>query len=275
MGTGIIDKKAHFLIFIFEAIYPKLQKKEKITITIPLGMKMKILSNDPGIGLNFLLRKEYEPTTTRLFIENIKPNYKVLDIGANYGYFTLLASKLAGSGGKIFAFEPDPENLMILKENLKLNKCTNVKIENSAISDQIGGINFIQQKFNKGESAVAKGAEGTKVSSTTLDSYFSKKAQNIDVMKIDIEGYEMKALLGAKKLIARSHKLKLFIEYNPERLSYYGDTPETLLKMLKKLGFREIFIIDEHSNKLIPYSSKNLNLALRNKTYFNLLCLRV
>src|SRR5689334_14548427 len=82
-----------------------------------------------------ILGGTYEPEQTGHFIHFVRPGSTVLDIGAHVGYYTLLASMLAGDAGYVWAFEPEPHNAEFLRQHLAVNNCRNVHVEEAAVSD--------------------------------------------------------------------------------------------------------------------------------------------
>jgi FkbM family methyltransferase len=84
----------------------------------------------------------YEPEQTQAFQKIIRPGDVVFDVGAHYGYYTLLSSALAGPKGKVFAFEPSPGNIPRLKKHLDINHCDNVQVIELALSDHEGSARF-------------------------------------------------------------------------------------------------------------------------------------
>ena len=121
MGRGI-DKKFPFLVWIYKKIYTRFSPAGEIETNIPLNSKLLVSSKDSGMGLMLRTKGVFEPLQTKIFIKSIKKGNTVFDIGANNGYYTVLASKLVGKNGKVYAFEPDPQSLKLLYKNLKLNK---------------------------------------------------------------------------------------------------------------------------------------------------------
>ena len=86
----------------------------------------------------------YEPCETEFVMNEIKKGDVVLDIGANIGYYTLIFARLVGEEGKVFAFEPDPENFALLKKNVEINGYHNVVLVQKAISNKTGKIRLFK-----------------------------------------------------------------------------------------------------------------------------------
>jgi FkbM family methyltransferase len=271
LGKGFIDRFFPYLIPLFQKTYASLQQEPTKTISIPLGLRLKVFTKDVGVGLPLILKGEYEPKQTELFMQNLKDGDIVFDIGANVGYYTLLASKIVGSNGKVVAFEPDKENFSLLKENLDLNNCQNIEIREEAVSDENGLIAFNTEKNNKGESAISKNGK-TEVLGVTLDSFSSQRRLSPSLIKMDIEGAEILALKGGTNFFNSCKNLKLFIEYNPSSVKRFGNKPELLIETISELNFKINQIIDESRSVVLPYSERNLKQVLRHATYCNFVC---
>lgn len=140
----------------------------------------------------------YEREAQRVFAERIAPGDVVYDIGANAGFFTLLASKLAGPSGAVYVFEPLPRNLEILKKHVHLNRVENVHVIPLALSDRVG-----RSHFSIAANAAMGGLsahDGIEVEMTTLDALRGTIPPPAFI-KMDIEGGEHDALSGGRSLL--------------------------------------------------------------------------
>ncbi|MEK7104597.1 MAG: FkbM family methyltransferase [Patescibacteria group bacterium] len=186
-----------------------------------------------------------------LFKNIIKPGMRVLDLGANIGFYTVLFSKLVGENGKVFSFEPDVKNYEYLEENTKT--LYNVIIEKKAVSDKTGKINFFiskdlnvdHQSYDSGE-----GRDYEEADAIALDDYFLDNTK-IDFIKIDIQGYEPIALKGMSKIIRQPGRTVVFGELWPYGLQKAGSSAEEYLQFLKSHGFKIKFFEGE-----IDYNEK-------------------
>lgn len=196
-----------------------------------------------------------EKLTTQLFKQVVKDGYTVVDIGANIGYFTLLAARLAGKKGKVYTFEPEPRNYNILLKNIALNGYGNVVPVPKAVSNVGGtvrlylsskdiGAHTIRQYHDKRQFDEKESGEFVEIESVTLDEFFEDKKHPIDVIKMDIEGAEMAALLGMDKVIRENENLKMFVEFYPSAIKEMGYSPEEFAHKLLDYGF-SITAIDE------------------------------
>ncbi|MGC9123280.1 MAG: FkbM family methyltransferase [Thermoplasmata archaeon] len=146
------------------------------------------------------LEKTYSNLMTK-----IKQGDIVIDAGANVGMFTVIASVLSGADGYVISIEPDPENLRILKKNIELNNLKNIEIIDKALYSVSGEkIKLIQNgvmsriSFNDAKSYIAKRIE---VETITFDDIIINRGLQPTVLKMDIEGAEKYALLGASTMM--------------------------------------------------------------------------
>ncbi len=136
----------------------------------------------------------------------IKPNDVVIDAGANEGVLSLVYSKKVGINGKVFAFEPDSQNMIFLKKNILLNNNSeNIESIIKGLWSQDDTIKFYEAG-TVGSSIFYEDENSTKVSIqvTSIDSFVQLKAiNNLNFVKMDIEGAEIEALKGAVKTIKK------------------------------------------------------------------------
>ena len=207
--------------------------------------------------LSKLLKGSYERYTRKLFKQVIKPGMVVLDIGANIGYFTLLAAPRVGPQGKVYAFEPDPRNYQFLLHNIKVNKCrTNVVPIPKAVAHQAGVLPFFLSGGDPSVSSLwrKKGAGSIlEVECTTLDEILGN--QPVHVIKMDIEGGEVHALKGMEQTLFNTDEVIMFVECCPSYLSDVGSSVDILLGQLEGFGFR-VQVIDETERCLRPVSDE-------------------
>ena len=187
------------------------------------GLVMWYRSDDRYIGQRIAIQK-YEEYESVLILRNVNKNSVVVDVGANIGYYTLLLAKICK---KVYAFEPDKRCFEILKKNIEENKLKNVVLFNLAVGDKNEKVEFIIDKENLGNSRIGDGDET--ILCDSLDNVLKK--EKIDLMKIDVQGYEEKVIEGAKNIISKYSPI-LFMEYNGGNLEF-----------LKKI-YKNIFTID-------------------------------
>lgn len=222
--------------------------------------------------LQALQKDEVESLMTQVFNSVIRPGSVVLDIGAFVGWYTLLAARRAGPRGKVYAFEPDARNYAWLTENIRRNQVDDrVILVPKAISDKSGSAAFYLHGGDQSRSGffpTASGTEATVVSTVVLDDLIDNTVKP-DVVKMDVEGGEVRALTGMKQVLARNDRdIKLFVECNPSSLRIAGTSHHALIASLRELGF-SILIIDESMRRLKPLDS-----SVETAKYVNFYCTR-
>jgi len=147
-----------------------------------------------------------------LIADLVRPGDTAIDVGANIGYYTLMLSSLVGPTGQVLCFEPEPDNLSELRRNVHLNKLANVKVIEAAVGETNG-----QCHLTRGINGMVceNGNSDLEVKIVALDSVIDLR---IDLLKIDVEGYEGHVLAGAERLI-REHRPAMFVEVHPTLLT--------------------------------------------------------
>jgi FkbM family methyltransferase len=166
------------------------------------------LELNPRTGQHYL-HGDVDPEIQPVLAERVKPGMVFYDLGANIGFFSVLAARLVGATGKVISFEPDPENARLLRRNIARNGFANVTVVEGGIWSESGYMNFVAAppdrgigKFIAGEGATV----GTPIRCIALDD-FVQSAPAPDAIKCDIEGAEIEAFRGAEKLLEARHPL--------------------------------------------------------------------
>ena len=190
---------------------------------VPAGRVLPILSGSlcgwrwvTGTSPHGCWLGTYERHTQALFRKHVKPGAIVYDVGANAGFFTLLASRLTGETGRVFAFEPLPRNLELLREHVRLNHATNVTVMPLAVGAGTSSARFLIGE-NPSQGGLSLSASETpyygeiEVAMDSLDHIVeSGTVPRPDFIKMDIEGGEDNALAGATEVL-RSPRLTLLL----------------------------------------------------------------
>ncbi len=195
----------------------------------------------------------FEKEYVDLFYSTINSGDIVLDIGANVGYFTLIAAKKVGSEGKVYAFEPVERNYKRLERNLEINDTRNVKTFNFGLSDREEVLPMVIPEGNFGESTIGEKnftalVKGQKTKNRRIKAkffafdYFNRieEISNVNVIKVDVEGAELKVLNGMKKFLAINNPV-LFIEIVPEMIEQNGGNVGELVQLFKDVKFTSIY----------------------------------
>lgn len=239
------------------------------------GHKMYIDRED---SLNISTGENYKPLENKVISDEIHAGDTVLDIGANIGDDTLTLAKIVGPKGKIYAFEPDPENFRLLKKNVRVNKYTNVVLVESAVSNRNGKLKLYLSENNKADHRIYSSNDNRKfveIKSVALDSYFKNKKTKINVVKIDVQGSEMMAFEGMVKLLKNNRYPKILTEFWPIGLKRCGSNSLVFLKYIRNLKY-VIYYLDEKRNIVKKVTDKYLlnNFTENNEKFANLLCIK-
>ena len=148
----------------------------------------------------------YEEKLVKILQEHIKAGSVFYDLGAHWGYFSILASAIVKDNGKVYSFEPIPYNFARLQKNIGINCTVNIEAFNLAISDKEGVSLFSNTEDSFANTYVDSESrnDGIQVTTIDLNSFISKnEARPPDFMKIDVEGAEMDVLNGGKVSIEK------------------------------------------------------------------------
>ena len=220
------------------------RKSQKVEVNIHES-KMILDLSDKGICKDLFLYRSREPESTKIFMKELSEGMKVVDIGANIGYYALMEARIVGNRGKVYAIEPEPKNFQLFKNNVDLNNYSDrVELFNIAIGNRTGKELFeISDMYNTHRIAKESNLSDKciEVPITTLDEFLKDK-RSVDSVRMDVEGYEYFIVLGMEKTLKKEHLLKLFIEVHPKLIKYYGGDVEVMLKVLADANFRVNYI---------------------------------
>jgi FkbM family methyltransferase len=176
----------------------------------------------------------------RLLLERcLSPRSVSIDVGANLGLYSLLAARLSPQGS-VFALEPDPDLHLCMEQNAVANGLKNIQAIRCAASDRPGRLRFAPGRFNRGDNRIQgyawnPGLPGLEVPASRLDDLIP--ATEIDLLKIDVQGWELPVLRGAKRILSENPALVVLVEFWPFGLRAAGFEPAQLLSLLQRYGF--------------------------------------
>jgi FkbM family methyltransferase len=153
----------------------------------------------------------YELQVQEMLHTTLMPGDVVYDVGGHHGYHSLLASKLVGDTGKVYVFEPLPENRDAIARVVSANDCGNCTVVSVAVSDNIGRTPLFFGADDSQPSILTRPGGSLMVETTTLDD-FASRHQRPNLVKVDVEGAEYAVLLGARHLLATDPPLTWVIE---------------------------------------------------------------
>ena len=194
-----------------------------------------------------LLGKKYDALQTELFKQTLKPGMNVIDVGANIGYYTLLAAKLVGIG-RVWSIEPEPQNFNDLTRNVALNGFLNVTALNVAVGDRKGYTPLYVSAISAGTHSTVCTSNSSKTTISVeirpLDDIIPR-GTGIDLVKTDTEGGDFAVLRGAKRLISDNPKIVWVLEVWPEGLKQVNESIYSLLHLAKSHGFCSATMLNE------------------------------
>ncbi|MBI4289354.1 MAG: FkbM family methyltransferase [Chloroflexi bacterium] len=268
VGIGRVQAFRHLKHIFWNLLGPK----DPPLITIH-GCKMYVPANVPGIS-HYILAP-YEPHTTELFERFVTPGVTVLDLGAQFGYFSVIAARKLKGQGRVYAFEPIPANVGLLEKNLALNGCTNVTIVPKAVGNSPSVVTMKAYEASTSHGTLhplpgMRVKDSIPVECVTIDGFL--QGQPVDIIKMDIEGNEPYALEGMRETVRRSPALIMFAEFSPGYLRQAGVKPRDYVRQLESMGF-DLQVIDEERRCLCPVTGAMFE---QNDPFWkvNLLCAR-
>ena len=193
----------------------------------------------------------FEPLSTRVVCEHLRPGDTFLDIGANFGYFSLLAAHTVGPSGHVIAVEASPEVLPYLKKNLAA--FSNTELVHAAVGKEKGITDFFltEDFVNSGvsQSPFQQNSRKVSVSMDTIDNLLAahgKRQDAVQFIKCDVQGDEMAVLEGARNSIEQARRLNLIIEWAPAWMKKAGYEPTEFPRFLQSFGFTSLVVVDDY-----------------------------
>lgn len=195
------------------------------------------------MDLSYLKIDLKNPDITLQEIKKLKWDSKFIDVGANIGFYSLMASKIIGEPGRVFSFEPSYREYSRLLKNIELNHCNNIIPFNFALTNEIREVLLSTSKSHTGLNTLNSVTEfeisGYQlVQAVTLDYIFSASDVEFDLIKIDVEGAEYLVLQGMQKILAERRIKKIVIEITPKFFNSFGYDKHTLYSFIESFGFK-------------------------------------
>lgn len=196
----------------------------------------------------------YEPDLVQLFLSHIQKDRDVIDVGANVGFFTVLAAKQLGMG-RVLAAEPTSAAYARLAANIQLNNVIkNVILFNGLVSDRDGQdtVNIVpgrEEYSSMGDvvhpSVAGQATQQEKIETCTLDTLVKDNNLNPALLKVDVEGAEALVFGGAERTL-KTHKPVVISEFSPMLLEQNGSSGEAVIAMFKRCNYS---VHDPHDPK--------------------------
>ncbi len=220
-------------------------------LKVVLGLRRRVLEGPDGarfyadpvslLGLGLLKAASYEPDMTRLIDSTLNPGDTFIDLGANEGYFSILAAKRVGDG-RVIAIEPQSRLQCVLAENQRLNGLRNITVCHGAVSDGEGHAPIaLRPSTHSGASTMFPywriGWRKETVRTFSLDRLFDEQGIKVaDLMKVDCEGAEKLIFSGNVEILKRHGIRAIILEYHPRIIGTRAC--ESIDRWLRVLGYR-------------------------------------
>ena len=236
------------IIVFFEEIIWKAYKRHKafVTLSIVKGYRFKFVPKGQVLEIinsrqHLPARRRFEHLVLNKFVDHIQKGDIVLDVGANMGVFSLVASELVGNSGKVYAIEASNNNALLLKRNLALNGATNVTVINIALSNSVSTAYLADPSGHGGDAMLSlsssNSAGAEELTTNTWDNICTKyDISHISLIKVDIEGAELLFFQGAERFLRHCQPV-IIMECYEGYLSKNNHCIFQLLEFLRKFDY--------------------------------------
>jgi FkbM family methyltransferase len=231
------------------------------------GHKMYVDTRDVSLAPHILLDGKWEDWITAVFRRLVRPGMNVVDIGANMGWYSVIAADLIGQEGKLVSFEANPALKDIVFRNLMINGFfERSKVESKAVYSDSRQMEFLAFQKYLGASSFfvtpelasqfGDAVEVLKIDTVSLDDYFPKSSR-VDFVKIDAEGAEPHILKGSVRVLSENPDMKMMLEFAPQIFASSFGSVEDFYSMVRSLGFSVWRV--QHDGGLIGSSLQDLS----------------
>ncbi len=243
---------------------------ERVSVRTKSGFQIQVDTRDRYVAFKLWRTRAYEASETAFFVRFARPGLRVLDVGANIGYFSVLLGRAVGSTGKVLSLEPAPKTAAICRKNLEINGLlSTVQLLEVAAGPEPSTATLYVDRDHPSNNALydhrlggSTLREARQVDVVRLDDVAAEMGP-IDLIKIDVEGAELSALKGARETMRGSPTLVICCEVAPRWLRAAGHRPEDLLDEITSHGFEAYeFTVDGVLAAIDPYErAENLERA--------------
>jgi FkbM family methyltransferase len=210
-----------------------------------------VMEFEPSLlGWTIFERGEWEPEQTALILKYLRPGGVVLNVGANTGYYALLAAgKVAPSQGHVHAFEIQPRMIEVLRRNVALNGLQHVITVVEAGCFSTPGEAAVESHGDPGSARISFDGAGIRVSLTTIDDYAAARTlSRVDLILIDTEGADLEILKGAADVLRRFHPV---VMAEAHHLAAFGGSDQEMRALMSRLGYAVHALQGEFSRDLL------------------------
>lgn len=204
----------------------------------------------------------WEPYETALVLASLSVGDVFLDVGANIGYYPVVAAQMVGNEGAVFAFEPDAANFTLLQDNLRLNNCADIVAAFEAgLAETEGAGQLYLSEDNAGDHQIFAAGCGRRSQAIQLHNgseFLRTRLQRLDLVKVDVQGAEYAVMAGLLPLLLQLPRLpRMIIELTPLSLRQSGASGRQLIELLETLA-QPMWIIDHIEHRLVACTAGDL-----------------
>lgn len=245
---------------------PVISAGADVLVTEVEGLIVGVPGDEWRTAAYHAFRGAMEPGLTKYFRKRIKPGIVVVDVGANVGFYTLLAARLLQGKGRIYSFEPAPRTYKLLQDNVQVNGFLEpgmICLYRLAVTDRAGTSRFSLFDGDSGRNTLFGGGLADReieVSTTPLDE-IPGAGERVDLVKIDAGGAEPLVVRGMQRLVERNPGIRIVLEFAPALLRRAGFAPGDFLDELASFGFA-VRRIHEESGEVLDATGEELTEAL-------------
>ena len=250
--------------------------KKLLPFKVKIGKYFLYLNpNDPVVS-GAIFFNVYEKSESKFLKSICFEGMNVLDIGANIGFYTAIFSQFAKEKGVVVAIEPDEESYKYLSQSINSFTYKNVLSFKVAASDTKQKLPLYISKENRGDNrlySTDQERNSIMVNCLTVDEILiTNEIKNLDLIKIDVQGYEPKVLKGMRDIVNSSKALILLSEFWPKGISQAGENPKEFLIMLRKMEF-ELFELKKNGSlvNLKPHEDDKFVGRYQGRKYTNII----
>ena len=233
------------------------------------GCKIFLDTRDMTLVPHIILNGIWEPAVTRVITDFLQPGQRVLEVGSNLGWYTLLIAHHIGPSGRLISFEANADLAKFTFDSICINGFTErVQLHSLAVSDKTGETTFYVRGRHLGNSSLGKASQehldelydslqSIVTPTVALDTFLQGNDRKIDLMKIDVEGAEPLVFKGMEQILRENENITIIMEYSPLQMQGIGLDPAEAMSMLFQLGFNA-YQIENPSAELIPANAETL-----------------
>ncbi|MDF0490489.1 FkbM family methyltransferase [Sphingomonas sp. H39-1-10] len=257
--TGVLDLPTLRLALLGSEEFTQTTSQTLALADVSEGMKVVFDPADPDFGRHLAAGSGWEPHIANAIKARLEPGSTFVDIGANIGVMSFPAAARIGPPGKVIAFEPNPQNAALFRRGIAANGLDNVRLFTFGLSDHAHMIS-LSSASNAKVMGEAKALQDMEVVQAIAGDEILLKEERIDLIKIDVEGFEQRVLQGLSGTIA-AFGPKILCEFNPLCLRAQGGIePETLADHLFSLAPRGELV--EQDGSFTPVASTGELMAI-------------